>query len=41
MTLLELFKMRNWIPEDSFTKLESLSNEIAKMINTLIRRIKS
>ena len=41
MTLLELFKMRNWIPEESFTKLENLSNEIAKMLNTLKNSLKS
>ena len=41
MTLLELFKMRNWIPEESFIKLENLSTEIAKMINTLISGLKS
>lgn len=41
MTLLELFKMRNWIPEDNFIKLDNLSNEIAKMLNTLKNSIKS
>jgi four helix bundle protein len=41
MTLLELFMMRNWISEESFMKLESLSNEIAKMLNTLNRSVKS
>jgi len=41
MTLLEIFKLRNWIPEESFIKLENLSNEIAKMLNSLNRGLKS
>ena len=41
MTLLELFKMRNWIPEENFIKLENLNNEIAKMLNTLKNGLKS
>ncbi len=40
MTLLEIFKMRNWISEENFTLLENLSIEIAKMLNTLNRSIK-
>ncbi len=41
MTLLEIFKMRNWISEDNFSLLENLSNEIAKMLNTLKNGLKS
>jgi len=41
MTLLEIFKMRNWISEENFTKIENLSLEIAKILNTLKNNIKS
>lgn len=41
MTLLEIFKMRNWISDDSFFKLNNMSNEIAKMLNSLNRGLKS
>jgi four helix bundle protein len=39
LTLLEIFKMRGWINEDQFLSLESNSNEIARMINGLIKSI--
>ena len=37
LTLLEIFQMRNWIKKDHFGKLESQANELAKMINGLVR----
>jgi four helix bundle protein len=40
MTLLEIFKLRKWISVEKFIFLENLSNEIAKMINTLNRGLK-
>jgi four helix bundle protein len=39
MTLLDIFKSRNWIQADEFAKLEMQSNEIAKMLNGLIRSL--
>ena len=39
LTLLELFKLRGWIDEDQFDNLETDSNEIARMINGLIKSI--
>jgi len=39
MTLLELFKMRGWAQPASYQPLEQQSDEIAKMINGLIRSI--
>jgi four helix bundle protein len=39
LTLLELFKLRGWINDDQFTTLETDSNEIARMINGLIKSI--
>jgi four helix bundle protein len=41
LTLLEIFKLRDWINEDQFALLETDSNEIARMINGLIKRIAS
>ncbi|MBW6465964.1 MAG: four helix bundle protein [Brevefilum sp.] len=41
LTLLEIFEMRNWINLNQFQELESQSNEIAKMINGLIRSLMS
>lgn len=41
LTLLEIFNMRGWINQDKFIQLESQSNEIAKMLNGLIRSISS
>jgi four helix bundle protein len=40
MTLLEIFKLRKWISVEKFIFLENLSNEIAKMINTINRGLK-
>jgi four helix bundle protein len=34
MTLLEIFKKRNWITEESFNQLEKEAVEITKMINS-------
>lgn len=34
MTLLEIFKMRNWITEEKFIQLEKEAVEITKMINS-------
>ncbi|MEA3326755.1 MAG: four helix bundle protein [Chloroflexota bacterium] len=39
LTLLEIFKLRSWITNDQFDNFEMKSNEIAKMINGLIRTI--
>lgn len=41
MTLLEIFKMRNWITPEDFTTLETKSIEIAKMLNALINSIRN
>ena len=41
LTLLEIFKLRNWINEDQYTRLETQSNEIARMINGLIKSVAS
>ena len=41
MTLLEIFKLRNWIQPADFDVLDNQSIEIAKMLNSLIRSIKS
>jgi len=39
LTLLEIFKMRKWINTDQFEELENQSNEIARMINGLVKSI--
>ena len=39
LTLLEIFKMRGWLDEQAFLKLENRSNEIAKMLKGLINAI--
>jgi four helix bundle protein len=39
LTLLEIFKMRKWLDPDEYQNLEDQSNEIAKMINGLIKSI--
>ncbi len=39
LTLLEIFKLRGWLNEDGFFKLENKSNEIAKMLKGLINSI--
>jgi len=39
LTLLEIFKLRSWINVDQFDEFECTSNEIAKMINGLIKAI--
>ena len=41
LTLLEIFKLRNWINEDQYTHLETQSNEIARLINGLIKSVAS
>jgi len=41
VTLLEIFKMRNWITNEKFVLLENQSIEIAKMINTLNKHLKA
>jgi hypothetical protein len=40
MTLLEIFKMREWISIDDFETLTQQSVEIAKMINGINRNLK-
>ena len=37
LTLLEIFQMRTWIKIDHFKQLESQANELAKMLNGLIK----
>jgi len=39
LTLLEIFQMRKWISSDHFNTIETQANELAKMINGLIRSI--
>jgi len=39
LTLLEIFSMRQWIGTEEYEALENQSNEIAKMINALIKSI--
>jgi four helix bundle protein len=39
VTLLEIFKRRNWITEQSYQNIFNQSTEIAKMLNGLIRSI--
>ena len=39
LTLLEIFKLRGWLKEDIFLKLEENSNEIAKMLKGLINSL--
>ena len=39
LTLLEIFQMRNWISKDQFGQLELQANELAMMINGLIRSL--
>jgi len=41
MTLLEIFRMRDWIKSDDFESLTNQSIEIAKMINGINRNLKS
>lgn len=41
VTLLEIFKLRNWIEPDQFSVMEEKAIEIAKMLNSLINSIKS
>ena len=39
MTMIELFKLRNWIPEEKYQYLISEANQITKMINSLNKNI--
>jgi len=39
LTLLEIFKLRGWIISDQFDNLQEKSNEIARMINGLIKTL--
>lgn len=39
LTLLEIFQMRGWINHDIFYDLEQESNEIAKMLQGLIKSL--
>ena len=39
LTLLEIFHMRHWIKPEKFLDLEQKSNEIAKMLKSLINAI--
>ncbi len=40
MTLLEIFKLRNWISSEDYESLTQQSIEIAKMINGINRNLK-
>jgi four helix bundle protein len=39
LTLLEIFQMRGWLSKAQFDAFETNSNEIAKMLNGLIKSI--
>jgi len=39
LTLLEIFKIRGWLPENTYVDLENKSNEIAKMLKGLINSL--
>ncbi|MFZ3071443.1 MAG: four helix bundle protein, partial [Anaerolineaceae bacterium] len=39
LTLLEIFQMRGWLSNTQFDAFETNSNEIAKMLNGLIKSI--
>ena len=41
ITLLEIFLKQNWIGVDKFMQLKEKGKEIAKMLNALIRSVKS
>ncbi len=41
ITLLEIFLKQNWISRDKFTELKEKGKEIAKMLNALVKSIKS
>ncbi len=40
MTLLEIFRLKNWISQEEYLSLEQKSDEIGKMINGLYRKLK-
>jgi four helix bundle protein len=40
MTLLELFRMREWVSTDEFITVKCETKEIAKMLNAFINSIK-
>ena len=39
LTLFEIFKLRTWISAEQFNEFDQMSNEKAKMINSLIKVI--
>jgi len=39
MTLLEIFKLKGWITSEEFSLLENQSNQIGKIINTILRKL--
>ncbi|MEL7626606.1 MAG: four helix bundle protein [Anaerolineaceae bacterium] len=41
LTLLELFRLRNWFKSETFQELEQRSIEIAKMLNGLINSLEN
>ena len=41
ITLLEIFKRLKWITLDQYTRLESEAEEICKMLNALIYKLKN
>ena len=40
MTLLEIFRRKNWIPDDTYFRLEEKAKEIASMLKGLINSIR-
>ena len=41
ITLLEIYLKQNWIGRDKFMQIKEMGKEIAKMLNALIKSIKS
>jgi four helix bundle protein len=41
MTLLEIFKLKNWISEEDFQELNNQALEIARMLTVLHRNLKT
>ena len=41
MTLLEIFKLKNWMTEEDFLKLNNQAIEIARMLTVLHRNLKT
>jgi four helix bundle protein len=39
MTLMDIFQSRGWVPNNSYSELEQLSDENGKMLNGLLRSL--